>query len=134
MKKLLWFLPLVLLFLVLSREKPYDGPKYTVDLTGESFAAEVEGGEGVYVVDFWASWCGPCRRIEPVIEELAGEFQDRMPIGKLNVDEHPDLAEKYRVSSLPTLIVFRDGKVLDRRAGTASRKRYRAWFEELLGE
>ena len=132
MKKLLWLLPLVLLLLFLTREKGYDGPKHTVDLTATSFAAEVEQGEGMYAVDFWAAWCGPCRRIEPVIEQLAEAYQGRLPVGKLNVDDHPAVAERYQVRSIPTLIIFRDGKVIDRRSGALPAEEYRAWFDGLL--
>lgn len=134
MKKLLWLLPLVLLLVFLTRERPYRGPKHTVDLTATSFAAEVADGEGTYAVDFWATWCGPCRHVEGTLEVLAGEYGGRMPIGKLDIDQHPDIARKYGVSAIPTLIVFRGGREIDRRTGVASEAEYRAWFDGLLAD
>lgn len=85
------------------------------------------------VVDFWATWCGPCKAISPYIEELAQEYEGRVEIGKYNVDEENDLALKYRVMSIPTLLFFKDGKKTDlRMAGSQSKKDIQAKIEELL--
>ena len=112
--------------------RKYDGPKNTVDITDATFASEVTEAPGLVAVDFWATWCGPCRRIEPILEELAGEYKGRVKIAKLDVDQHPDTAEEYQVQSLPTIWLFKDGKAVDMKLGALSKKDYAAWFEEHL--
>lgn len=72
-------------------------------------------------VDFWAPWCGPCRIIGPVVEELAPSYEGKAVIAKINVDENPETAQKYQVSSIPTLLMFKDGKVVDRALGALPR-------------
>ncbi|MBQ8638593.1 MAG: thioredoxin [Lachnospiraceae bacterium] len=85
-------------------------------ITTENFESEVVKSEMPVLVDFWASWCGPCRMLAPVIEELAGELTDAK-IGKINVDEEPDLAKKYGVMSIPTVIAFKNGEEVGRSVG-----------------
>ncbi len=88
-----------------------------VYLTDETFKTEVLGGTGVTVVDFWAPWCGPCRMIGPVLEELANEYDGKLKVGKVNVDEHQDAARQYGIASIPTLLLFKDGQLVDRAIG-----------------
>lgn len=88
-----------------------------VYLTDETFKTEVLGGTGVTVVDFWAPWCGPCRMIAPVLEELAAEYDGKLKVGKVNVDEHQDAARQYGIASIPTLLLFKDGQLVDRAIG-----------------
>jgi thioredoxin 1 len=85
------------------------------ELTGATFGATVDSG--VTLVDFWAEWCGPCRMMAPVLNELAVQFAGKAAIGKVNVDNEAGLAEKYRVSSIPTLLVFKDGTEVKRFVG-----------------
>jgi len=82
-------------------------------LSDDTFAGEVEQGKGLVVVDFWAEWCGPCRAIAPVLEQLASVHAGKLRVTKLNVDEHPKTPMKFNVRSIPTLLFFKDGKHVD---------------------
>ena len=84
--------------------------------TSETFEQAIAGNVPV-LVDFWAPWCGPCRMIAPVIEEVAAEFDGRAVVGKIDVDEEPGLAQRFGVMSIPTLIVLKDGKVVEQAVG-----------------
>jgi len=88
-----------------------------VKLTDQNFESEVLKADLPVFVDFWASWCGPCQAAGPVIDELAKEYEGRMKVGKLNVDENPKMAQKYGVMSIPTVIVFWKGKEIGRKIG-----------------
>ena len=87
------------------------------NLSTSSFDEVVKAADTPVVVDFWAEWCGPCKMITPILEELASEQAGRITIAKLNVDENPDLAMRYNVMSIPTLLVFKDGEVAKRLVG-----------------
>ncbi|PTY38650.1 thioredoxin [Saccharospirillum sp. MSK14-1] len=86
-------------------------------LNAEQFAQSVEGGEGLTLVDFYADWCGPCKMIAPVLEDLAGEYDGKVTIVKLDADAHPDVLAKYGVRGLPTLMMFENGKPVGTRVG-----------------
>jgi len=87
-----------------------------VTLTKENFQTEVMESDKPVLVDFWATWCGPCQALAPTIDEIAGEATD-FKVGKVDVDSQPELAKQYRVMSIPTLIVFKDGKVAKQAVG-----------------
>jgi len=93
-----------------------------IELTDSNFQKEVLESEITCLIDLWAPWCGPCLRVAPHIEALAKEYKGRLKVGKLNVDEANDTALKYNVSSIPTLLVFKDGEVADRVVGAISKK------------
>jgi len=97
-----------------------------------NFASEVLQSNIPVLVDFWATWCGPCRAISPIIEELAKEFSGRVKITKLNVDENPATPGQYGVRGIPTLILFKEGKVLDQIVGSVPKARLKAMIEKGL--
>jgi thioredoxin 1 len=88
-----------------------------IQVTDQTFEQEVINAEKLTVVDFWAEWCGPCKMIAPVLDELAQEYEGQLTITKLNVDENPDTAGAYGVMSIPTLLVFKGGEPVDRIVG-----------------
>ena len=86
----------------------------TLTLTKANFKEEVLESEQPILVDFWASWCGPCRMVGPIVEALADDFDGRAVVGKINVDEEDDLARQYSIMSIPTLVIFKGGEVVER--------------------
>ena len=92
-----------------------------MEFNDQNFEAEVLKSDKPVLVDFWAPWCGPCRMVAPVIEELAEEVKDKFKVGKLNVDESPQTAQKYGIMSIPTLIIFKDGEVVKQMAGVQAK-------------
>jgi thioredoxin 1 len=88
-----------------------------VELTDQNFDQEVLDSGSLTLVDFWAAWCGPCRTIAPVIEELAQEYSGRLKVGKLNVDENKDIATRYNIKSIPSLLLFKEKEVLEQLVG-----------------
>ncbi|MGI5851990.1 MAG: thioredoxin [Caldicoprobacterales bacterium] len=88
-----------------------------VNLNSDNFEEEVIKSDVPVLVDFWAAWCGPCRMIAPIIDQLAVEFDGKVKIAKVNVDEERELASRYRVMSIPTLILFKDGDIADQTMG-----------------
>ena len=111
---------------MLKRRTPDKEQKKTalnkpVDLTDETFAETVRSNPLV-IVDCWAPWCAPCRMVAPIIEEMAGDYTGRILFGKLNVDESPQVAMQYQIMGIPTLLVFKNGKLVDRIVGAMPRQ------------
>jgi thioredoxin 1 len=103
-----------------------------VHVNDKSFASEVLNSDLPVLVDFWATWCGPCRSIGPIVEELAKEFSGRVKVTKLNVDESPATPTQYGVRGIPTLILFKGGKILDQLVGAHPKARLKALIEKAL--
>ena len=103
-----------------------------ITVTGENFEAEVLKSPVPVLVDFWASWCGPCRMIGPLVEQLAEEYGDRLKVGKVNVDEEQDLATNHGVVSIPTLVVYKNGNIVNQGIGALPKQNIEALFKEYL--
>ncbi len=101
-------------------------------LTSDTWEQEVLKSNGLVVVDFWAAWCGPCRMVAPTIEELAKEYAGRVKIGKLNTDENADIASKYKIMGIPTIMFFKDGEKVDQIVGAVPKQQIKAKIDSLL--
>jgi thioredoxin 1 len=98
------------------------------EVTDETFERDVLGAERPVVIDFWAPWCGPCKAVEPILAQLAEDHAGRVEFAKLNIDEHPEVAARYGVLSIPTTILFEGGEARESVVGARSRSHYeRAW-------
>ena len=103
-----------------------------MEFTEQNFDAEVLETDVPVLVDFWAPWCGPCKMMSPVIEELAQEFEGRAKVGKVNVDDNKALAERFGVMSIPTLIIFKNGQSVGQMVGTAAKNLLSKKLEQLI--
>ncbi len=104
-----------------------------ITLTQENFAKEVLQSPTPVVVDFWAEWCGPCKMLAPILNELAEEYNGRVRIGKVNIDEHQELATQYGIQSIPTLLLFRQGQVTDQMVGLRSKRELKTKLDGAAG-
>ncbi|MDR8392782.1 thioredoxin TrxA [Aliifodinibius sp. S!AR15-10] len=100
--------------------------------TDDSFQEDVLNSEKPVLVDFWAEWCGPCKMIGPVVEEMAGEYEGKAKIGKVNVDENPEISTKYGIRSIPSLLIFKDGEVVDQIVGAVPKSQLKKQLEAQL--
>ena len=102
-----------------------------MEFTDANWGSEVLGAEVPVVVDFWAPWCGPCRQLSPTIEKLAGEFGDKVKIGKMNTDENQDTPGGLRISAIPTVLIFHGGKEVDRLVGVNPESKFKSALSKL---
>ncbi|MCS7081497.1 MAG: thioredoxin [Bacteroidetes bacterium] len=108
---------------------PQNGP---ITLTDQNFEQEVLQSELPVLVDFWAPWCGPCRMIAPIIEELAQEYAGRLKVGKLDVDHNPQVSMQYNIRSIPTLLIFKNGQVVEQLIGAVPKHMLVGYLERHL--
>jgi len=105
----------------------------TVEITDANFTSEVEEENGLTLVDFWATWCGPCRMIAPILEELAGEYEGKLKVGKLDVDANQQTAVRFGVRSIPTMMFFKGGEHVDTVVGAVPKPQLEQKIKEHLG-
>ena len=95
----------------------------TIEVTDDNFEAEILNSDTPALVDFWAVWCGPCRQIAPTVEALAAEYKGKLKVGKMNVDDHQQVPQKYGIRSIPTLLVFKGGEVVEQIIGAVPKSK-----------
>ena len=100
-----------------------------IKITNENFESEVLKSELPVLVDFWAAWCGPCRMLAPAVAQIAAECEGKIKVGKVNVDEQPELAQRFGIMSIPTVLVFKDGKKVNQSIGLVSKEKLLALFD-----
>jgi thioredoxin 1 len=105
----------------------------TKAVSDDSFQQDVLDAKGPVLVDFWAEWCGPCRMVAPILEEIAQEYQGKLTIAKVNIDENPETPTTYAVRGIPTMILFQDGKPVDTKVGAMPKSQMKDWIASKLG-
>jgi len=108
-----------------------DYPAEPIKVTDNDFEETIEE-YSLVLVDFWAAWCGPCKMMEPVLEDLAKDYQGEVVIGKMNVDKNQNIPSRFQVSSIPTMVLFKDGEAVDRMVGALQKEQLKQKFEEYL--
>ena len=101
----------------------------TKNVTDDSFAQDVLGSDKPVLVDFWAEWCGPCKRIAPALDQISEELADKVTIAKVNIEENPEAPMKYGVRNIPTMILFKDGQPAATQVGAGLKSQIQAWLE-----
>ncbi len=102
------------------------------EISDASFENDVVKSETPVFVDFWAPWCGPCRAVAPIVEELASQYQGKLKVAKMNVDDSPEVAQKFMVTSIPTFILFKNGQAADRTMGAMPKGQFQRFIERNL--
>lgn len=103
-----------------------------VHVSDDTFEQEVLGAEGPVLVDYWAQWCGPCKMIEPILNEVADEYSDKLKVTKLNIEENKQTPVKYQVRGIPTLMIFKDGNVHATKVGAVTKSQLAAFIDDSL--
>ena len=103
-----------------------------IHVTDGSFEQQVLSSSRPVMVDYWAEWCGPCRMIAPILEEIAGEYADKLTVAKINIDENQAIAARYAVRGIPTLMIFKDGSVAGTKVGALSKSQLSAFIDSVI--
>ncbi|MCJ7509009.1 MAG: thioredoxin [candidate division Zixibacteria bacterium] len=106
----------------------------TIELTDDNFEVEVVKSDKPVLVDFWATWCGPCRMVSPIVEEIGKEYEGKLKVGKLNVDDHSRTASQYGIMSIPSLLFFKAGQVVDQVVGAVPKQTLTDKIDKVLGK
>lgn len=104
----------------------------TLHIDDSQFETEVIQAKGTFLVDFWAEWCGPCRQISPILDEIAKEREGKITIAKVNIDKNPETPQKYGVRGIPTLIIFKDGQAVSTKVGSLPKSKLVEWIDSVI--
>ena len=107
--------------------------EHTKAVTDDSFKQDVLEAPGTVLVDFWAEWCGPCRMVGPILDELAKEYDGKLTVAKVNIDDNPMTPNEYSVRGIPTMLLFRDGKLVDTKVGAMPKGQLKDWLSDKIG-
>ena len=102
----------------------------TIKISDETFEENVIKNNKPIIIDFWAEWCGPCKQIGPILEEISDEYNDKIIIGKMDVDENPETPGKYQIRGIPTILLFNKGELIDTKVGMSSKTELKEWIDK----
>ena len=105
----------------------------TKAVTDDTFKQDVLDASGAVLVDFWAEWCGPCQMVGPILDQLAAEYDGKLTIAKVNIDDNPMTPNEYAVRGIPTMLLFKDGKLLDTKVGASPKGQLKDWIQGQIG-
>ena len=120
------------IFLQKNIVKGVDMSEKTIDVNEENFESSVLKSDIPVLVDFWAEWCGPCKQIAPILEEISSEYSNKLTVAKIDVDENPEMPSKYQVRGIPTMILFNNGNIVDTKVGMSSKQDLTDWLNQHL--